>query len=76
MKQKTVEVKLKQGLEAVMNAKFPGKTVIFPNAPDMPLTPVSEIAKLGSAVAGTLDCGGCYTMATVLELKRLYEKEG
>ena len=27
MKQKTVEVKLKQGLEAVMNAKFPGKTV-------------------------------------------------
>ena len=37
MKQKTVEVKLKQGLEAVMNAKFPGKTVIFPNAPDMPL---------------------------------------
>ena len=67
---------LKQGLEAVMNAKFPGKTVIFPNAPDMPLTPVSDIAKLGSAVAGTLDCGGCYTMATELELKRLYEKEG
>ena len=66
---------LKQGLEAVIGAKFPGKTVIFPNAPDMPLTPIREIAKLGPAIGGTLDCAGCYTMATEMELKRIYEQE-
>ena len=66
---------LKQGLEAVIGAKFPGKTVIFPNAPDMSLTPIREIAKLGPAIGGTLDCAGCYTMATEMELKRIYEQE-
>ncbi|MDR0933431.1 MAG: alcohol dehydrogenase catalytic domain-containing protein [Victivallales bacterium] len=64
---------LKQGLEAVIAAKFPGKTVIFPNAPDMPLTPISEIAKLGAEIGDTLACGETYTMATELELKSIYE---
>lgn len=67
---------LKQGLEAVIAAKFPGKTVIFPNAPDMPLTPVSQIGTLGGAVGKTLDSAGYYTLATETELKRLFEKEG
>ncbi|MDD3885889.1 MAG: alcohol dehydrogenase catalytic domain-containing protein [Victivallaceae bacterium] len=65
---------LKQGLEAVIGAKFPGKTVIFPNLPDLPLTPVSEIGKLAPEVASSLDKDGFYSAATEKELRKLYEK--
>ncbi len=64
---------LKHGLEAVIEAKFPGKAVIFPNAPDMPLTRVADLESLGGNVKSTLDRDGYYTMATEAELKRLYE---
>lgn len=65
---------LKKGLEAVIAAKFPGKTVIFPNCPDMPLTPVSELTTLSDKIAGTLDCAGYYTMATEDELNEKFGK--
>jgi threonine dehydrogenase-like Zn-dependent dehydrogenase len=42
---------LKKGLEAVANAEFPGKTVIFPNCEELPLTAIDEIKKLDSKVA-------------------------
>lgn len=45
---------LKLGLEGVANAKFPGKTVIFPNCQDLPLTPIDEISKLDPAIAEAL----------------------
>ncbi len=67
---------LKEGLEAVIGAKFPGKTVIFPNAPDMPLTPIGKMTALDPAIKDTLDCEGFYTVATEAELKRIYEQEG
>ena len=62
---------LKQGLDAVANAKFPGKTVIFPNCEDMPLTPVSDIASLADGLAETLDKDGLVTLETE---KLLFEK--
>ena len=46
---------LKKGLEAVANAKFPGKTVIFPNCEDMPLTPISDISSLDDSIANILN---------------------
>jgi threonine dehydrogenase-like Zn-dependent dehydrogenase len=55
---------LKKGLDAVANAKFPGKTVIFPNCPDMPLTQVENLASLDAALPGTLGKDGSYTVAT------------
>ncbi len=64
---------LKKGLEAVMNARFPGKTVIFPNCPDMPLVPVSELGKLGDDVAASVDANGYYTMATEKAIKERFE---
>ena len=45
---------LKKGLEAVANAKFPGKTVIFPNCEDMPLTPISDISSLDDSISDIL----------------------
>ncbi|MDD5698898.1 MAG: alcohol dehydrogenase catalytic domain-containing protein [Victivallaceae bacterium] len=62
---------LKQGLQAVIDAKYPGKTVIFPNCPDLPLTPVNKLSGLAEGIEATLDENGFYTLATE---KRLFEK--
>lgn len=45
---------LKLGLDGVANAKFPGKTVIFPNCKDLPLTPIGDIAKLDQSIGDAL----------------------
>jgi threonine dehydrogenase-like Zn-dependent dehydrogenase len=55
---------LKEGLEGVANARFPGKTVIFPNCPDLPLTPVGDLSRLAPELAATLTSDGGYTLAT------------
>lgn len=60
---------LKKGLDAVINARFPGKTVIFPNCTDMPLVAVNELDKLGNDIAATVDAAGYYTMATEEAIK-------
>ncbi len=55
---------LKKGLEAVANAKFPGKTVIFPNIESMPLTALTDIGTLAPGLEKTLSSEGLYTMET------------
>ncbi|OQA85571.1 MAG: Sorbitol dehydrogenase [Lentisphaerae bacterium ADurb.Bin242] len=55
---------LKQGLDAVANARFPGKTVIFPNCEDMPLTAVDAISSLADGIEKTLAKDGTYTLET------------
>jgi len=66
---------LKEGLQAVIDAKFPGKTVIFPNCPDMPLTPVGRIAGLADGIEATLDNNGFYTLDTEKKLFKKYSVE-
>jgi len=63
---------LKEGLQAVIDAKFPGKTVIFPNCPDMPLTPIDNISDLADGIDSTLDKSGFYTLDTEKELLKKY----
>ncbi len=63
---------LKKGLDAVINARFPGKTVIFPNCIEMPLVPINELDKLGDDVVATLDGAGYYTMATEKTIKERF----
>ncbi len=63
---------LKQGIEAVMNAKFPGKTVILPNCPDMPLVPIRELGSLSPEIAASFDEGGFYTVATEAAVNAKY----
>jgi len=65
---------LKKGLIAVMNAEFPGKTVIFPNCIDMPLKQIGELGDLIDDAAATLDAAGFYTMETECKLIEKYEK--
>jgi threonine dehydrogenase-like Zn-dependent dehydrogenase len=62
---------LKKGLQAVIDAEFPGKTVIFPNCEDMPLTPVQDIPGLGENLDETLSADGFYTKKTE---EKLFEK--
>ena len=45
---------LKLGLDGVANAKFPGKTVIFPNCKELVLTPIEGIAELDQGIADAL----------------------
>ncbi|MFA7231062.1 MAG: alcohol dehydrogenase catalytic domain-containing protein [Victivallaceae bacterium] len=63
---------LKKGLEAVINAKFPGKTVIFPNCPDMPLTPVDKLGELLDGIENTFSTTGFYSGATEEKLLKKY----
>lgn len=65
---------LKEGLDAVINAKFPGKTVIFPNCPDMPLTPVKDISRLVPGIESTLSEDGFYTKETEQKLLEAYTR--
>lgn len=63
---------LKEGLEAVIAARFPGKVVIFPGCENMPLTPVADIAGLDASIADTLDEEGFYTLETEKKLLQKY----
>lgn len=63
---------LKRGLDAVINAEFPGKTVIFPNCPEMPLTPVKEIGSLAKGLDSSLSPDGFYTVETEKKLMEIY----
>jgi len=63
---------LKEGLQAVIDAKFPGKTVIFPNCPDMPLTPIDKVSDLADGIDVTLDKNGFYTLDTEAKLFKKY----
>lgn len=66
---------LKDGLEAVAAGKFPGKTVILPGCPDLPLTLISELGKLDPALPETLDENGAYTKSTEESLLRKWSRK-
>ncbi len=51
----------KDGLQALIDAAYPGKVVIFPNIRELPLTPVSELGKLLPEVAEKLADGRTWT---------------
>ena len=65
---------LKNGLQAVIDARFPGKTVIFPECEDLPLTPVSKLSELAPEIGKTLDAQGYYTQATEAAILKRFGK--
>ncbi len=65
---------LKKGIEAVADAKFPGKTVIFPHC-DFPITPIEKLSELSPALPKTLSKEGSYTMETENLLFKLFGKK-
>ena len=61
----------REGIRAVKEARFPGKTVIFPLIHDLPLTPVPQIGNLYPSVAAKLKGGQFWTREAEEELLRL-----
>ena len=50
-----------QGIEAVIDGRFPGKIVIFPQIPDLPLMGLDELAEKLPNIAAHLDEDGFWT---------------
>ena len=64
---------LKKGLDCVANAKFPGKTVIYPNCINMPLMKKEELMALGGDIAASLEkSGGKFTQETEMAILKKF----
>lgn len=51
----------REGMEAVMTGRYPGKVVIFPQIPDLPLVGVDELAEKLPEIAAKLGEGDMWT---------------
>lgn len=63
---------VKEGLAAVREGIFLGKTVIYPHCGDLPLLPLSALAERHPSVGERLADGRYWTPAAEAELLRLY----
>jgi threonine dehydrogenase-like Zn-dependent dehydrogenase len=61
----------KEGLQAVKEGWFPGKTLIFPHIHDLPLTPLPKLAETLPTVYAKLKDGKLWTQEAEEELLRL-----
>ncbi|MEJ2749211.1 MAG: zinc-binding dehydrogenase, partial [Anaerolineae bacterium] len=50
-----------EGIEAIMDGRFPGKVVIFPQIPDLPLMGLDELDEKMPDIAAKLDDDGFWT---------------
>lgn len=64
---------VKQGLEAVRDGVFLGKTVIYPHCKDLPLLTVAELAERHPTIQERLLDGYYWTPEAETELLRLYQ---
>ncbi len=62
-----------EGIQGVAQARFPGKTVIFPHCETMPLTAIEDLAALVPGIEETFSEEGFYSLDTE---KRLFERFG
>ncbi len=58
------------GMDGVVNARFPGKIVLYPQIEDLPLTALSDLGQVLPDVAAKLDPQGRWTNAAEVELLR------
>ena len=65
----------KDGMQALIDATYPGKVVIFPNIRELPLTPVSELGKILPEVGAKLQNGRTWTRAAESEFLGQLTKE-
>lgn len=65
---------VKEGLEAVQDGVFLGKTVIFPHLPELPLLPLEKLAEQHPSIQERLLEGRYWTPEAEAELLRLYSK--
>jgi threonine dehydrogenase-like Zn-dependent dehydrogenase len=62
----------REGIAAVKNGTFAGKTLIFPLIPDLPLTPLTELKTVLPNVAAKLKDGKFWTKEAEAELLKHY----
>lgn len=67
---------LREGLEAVRDGRFPGKTVIFPTIAGLPLTPLDELAERLPEVGSKLQDGKFWTREAEEALFEMFLPEG
>lgn len=60
-----------EGIKALMEARFPGKTVIFPQIPDLPLMSLAELKQKFPTVYAKLESGRFWTREAEEELLSL-----
>jgi L-sorbose 1-phosphate reductase len=65
----------RDGIQALIDRRYPGKAVIFPRVPEFPLTALSDLAAVAPSVAALLSPTGQWTRAAELELLRLYGRD-
>jgi L-sorbose 1-phosphate reductase len=65
---------LKEGVQGVIDARFPGKTVIYPHAVEMPLVAIEEVEQLCSGASATLNKDGVLTHETEKKIRAEWEK--
>ena len=61
-----------EGLVSLRDARFPGKTVIYTQIPDLPLMPLEEIPQRIPEIADALGPGGAWTIEAEKALLELY----
>ena len=61
----------RDGLQAVSDASFPGKIVIYPQIKEMPLTPIRDLEKMLPSVYRKLKDGREWTVEAETEFLRL-----
>ena len=65
----------KDGMQALIDAKYPGKVVIYPNIRELPLTAVADLEKILPNVAAKLKNGRTWTKeAEKVLLEEMYEE--
>ncbi len=65
-----------EGIEAMMDGRFPGKVVIFPQIPDLPLLGLDELADKMPEIAAKLDDDGFWTNEAEAALIEKYWQSG
>ncbi len=61
-----------EGINGVAEARFPGKTVIFPHCEELPLTAMDDLPGLAPEIGDTLSPDGFYTLETEQVLFRRF----
>jgi threonine dehydrogenase-like Zn-dependent dehydrogenase len=65
----------RDGIQALIEGRFAGKAVIFPQVPEFPLTALPELATRAPSVYERLDAAGHWTRAAEAEFLRLYARD-
>jgi len=61
-----------EGMRAMLESRYPGKVVIYPQVRSFPLTGLADLKNVAPAVTAKLGPGGAWTRAAEAEFLRLY----